>query len=199
MRPTSSRNRVVLSLLLGSATGLPVRAGVVAFTDIDEFRAVAGPLVEIDFAVLPDGSPPRGSGEVEITPDFNYTDRGVTFSSPQPILKLLFNPDARTLLAGSPSEIRNWIEAEFDPLVIAVGVATIDTLSVYSVDGVLLAESPSAGFVGFASESPIHLAVVDTGSNGAAITSILFEPVPEPVTIILLGAGAFAVVRRRSA
>ena len=71
-------NAIVWGVVIG--LGLPgaVRAGFVTYTDVDEFRAAAGNVQEIDFELLPDGSP-SVDGTL-ITPDFNYTDQGVTFS-----------------------------------------------------------------------------------------------------------------------
>jgi hypothetical protein len=174
-------------------------AGIVSYTDIDEFRAAAGPLVEIDFTILPNGSPAPVNVPFDVTPEFNYTDWGVTFSSPVPDLRMLSSgEEGGTLSAVShKSGIRSWIEAEFAPPVLAVGVTTRSPFFVYDMNGVLLAQATSPGFIGFTSDIPIALGVIDRNSNGANITSILFHPIPEPVTLLLLGAGALVVVARR--
>lgn len=186
----------IVGLLSVSVTALG--GPVTVFTDLEAFRAAAGPLVEIDFTTLPDGSPAPLFVPVQVTPEFNYPDFGVTFSSHEPELLLMGHVQGgATLFAVSKSGIRNWIEADFEPPVYAVAVNTGAVLSVFDLDSNLLAQSPSAGFIGFVSDTPIGLGMIDNNSNGAAITSILFQPVPEPATLLLLGAGAFFVARRR--
>lgn len=109
--------------LIFLALAAPARAGVVVFTDIDEFRAAAGPLVEIDFNMLPDGVPSPDFVGVDITPEFNYTEMGVTFSSPVGNLRVVGSGD-HDLLASAQSKFHTWIEAEFEPLTYAIGMNT---------------------------------------------------------------------------
>src|SRR5690348_941689 len=45
--------------------------------------AMGAPLRQIDFETLPDGSPSH-AGPIYITPTFNYTEHGATFSSALP-------------------------------------------------------------------------------------------------------------------
>lgn len=179
------------------ASAVPASGGVVSYTNIDEFRAAAGDLVEIDFTVLPNGLPSADFGQTDLTPEFNYTDWGVTFSSPVPRLTILANQSGASLGAVSnKSSIRNWIEAEFDPPVFAIGFTTGGVfgpyLSVFDANRGLVGESRAInGFLGIVSDVPIDLAIIDENSNGVSIGSILFQPVPEPAAWLLLGAGAW--------
>ncbi|MGB2985565.1 MAG: PEP-CTERM sorting domain-containing protein [Phycisphaerae bacterium] len=195
--------RIMLSTVVAMSLVAAARAGpVTTFTDLDEFRAAAGSLVEIDFSLSPDGSPSPLDAPIQITPEFNYTDFGVTFSSHEPELRLIGHSEGGgTLFAISESGTRNWIEAQFDPLVYAVAITTGGAVfSIYGAQGERLAESVfESRFVGFTSDVPIDLAVIDGNSNGVNITGMLFRPVPEPVTLLLLGAGALVVARRRKA
>lgn len=196
--------RIALSIVGLLLLSVSARAGpVTVFTDSEAFRAAAGPLMEIDFSTLPDGTPSPNFMPIEITPEFNYDHLGVRFSSAAPSLFIVGNV-THDLLAVSKSGIRNWIEADFEPQVFAIGFTDGAVfgplLSIFDADDQLLAESRSInGFIGMISDDPIDLAVIDENSNGVAITSILFQPVPEPVTLVLLGAGAYFMVRRSRA
>ena len=78
--------RIVLSTVVGVSLAGNASADVVTFTDLDAFLEAAGDVQEIDFETLPDGTP-----SVRFTPitlEFNYTDQGVTFSSPLPTLQI---------------------------------------------------------------------------------------------------------------
>lgn len=178
------------------------RAGIVVFDNIDEFRAAAGPLVEIDFSVLPDGTPTPSSGQFPLTPDFNYSDWGVTFSSPRADLHVLGHPDGSSLVAISKSSLRNWIDVGLSPDVFAVAFKDASVfgpyLSIYDGDDMLLSEVRAMnGFIGIVSDVPIHLARIDDHSNVAAIGTLLFHPVPEPNTLALLIIGALGFAKRK--
>lgn len=191
----------ILSLFL---TGT-LHAGVVTFTDIDAFFEAAGNVQVIDFSVLPDGSPSY-SGAL-ITPEFNYTDWGVEFSSNHPdTAPLQIVGDAEWLCAcpiNTSDPNRNWIIAEFVEPVTAIGIlfGGDQALTIYS-ERTLLASRVFGGsgfpfFLGLISDEPIISARIDAGDNTSAISSFYFSPVPEPATLLLLGVGAFAVLRRR--
>jgi hypothetical protein len=183
-----------VTFLLASAG---VRAGVVTYHDIDAFREAAGDLVEIDFDTLPDGSPSPDFTTVDLTPEFNYTDWGVTFSSPVPRLYIVGSTGHALVAISNKSSIRNWIEADFEPPVYALGVMTLAPVAIFGLDNSFLGEFGSAGFIGMISEEPIDLAVIDTNDDGVNVSGFLFRPVPEPASLLLLIAGAFAVARRR--
>ncbi len=185
--------------LLSLALCVPAQAGVVVFTDIDEFRAAAGPLVEIDFNTLPDGSPSPLHEIVDITPEFNYTNLGVTFSSPGPLLYVFRSIDGASLAASTDSSGHTWLEAEFDPHVFAVGVTIPggNNLTVFDIQRELLGEVSGGGFLGLISDVSIDLAILDRNTAGVVITSILIQPVPEPATLFLLSAGILLFARRR--
>ncbi len=112
-----------------------VRAGFVTYTDVDAFRAAAGNVNEIDFELLPDGSP--SVDETFITPEFNYTDQGVTFSSPFPELFVAGSPGIFELGAHFPDTSgRNWIIADLVTPAWAVGIFFPGgtTLSIFDVN-----------------------------------------------------------------
>lgn len=197
-----------IAIVWGAAMwlGLPggARAGWVSYTDVDAFLDAAGPVQEIDFETLPDGSP--SVADTEITPDFNYTDQGVMFSSPFPILAITapiegsgFPLTASNLDTGA----RNWIIADFVTPAFAVGIVFPGqtTLSALDADEQLIASVSGGGsgagwFLGIVSDVPIETAIGDRGSSFEIWESFLFTPVPEPTTLVLLCAGALAVYRR---
>jgi len=197
--------RVLLFGWFLSAEGVVSHAGVVTFlNDYEGFLAAAGDVRTIDFETLPDGSPSHVG--MHITPDFNYTSQGVTFSSPTGAPFISGNPvSGFGLMADAYFEQqRTWIIATLTQGALAVGFFGPGTefLSVYGGDGTLLDEAVVPGnvvdwFVGFVSDVPIARAVGDLGGTGAAIQAFAFTPVPEPMTVFLLLIGAFAAVRRR--
>ena len=198
-------NRAGIFGCLVALLGLPVsaRAGFVSYTDEAAFRAAAGAVQEIDFETLPDGSP--SVDDTLITPDFNYTDQGVTFSSPFPTL--LVGGVPRDFMLGSQNAdttARNWITADLVTPAAAVGIFSFSgrtTLSVFGADDALIGSATLVGsgddlFVGIVSDLPIATVVQDRGSSGELMQDFLFTPVPEPATLLLLTVGVLGVVRR---
>ncbi len=193
----------VLALLLFATQA---RAGFVTYTDVNKFRAAAGNVNEIDFELLPDGSP-SFSGAL-ITPEFNYTNQGVDFFSHNPILQIAGNPDSGfNLRAGlNQSDARNWIIAELLTPATAIGLffPGHTSVSIFDEAGALIAlEEFGFGeldpFAGFVSDVPIGSVIVDRGIELQSIESFLFTPIPDPGTLLLLGAGAVGVFARRAA
>ncbi|HNQ24970.1 MAG TPA: hypothetical protein PKK06_17975 [Phycisphaerae bacterium] len=100
-------------VVLGAARTPAARADVVWYVnDYPGFvTAVGEGLQVIDFETLPDGSPSYAGAL--ITPEFNYTDQGATFSSPRPVLGISGSVLGHSLEADSyPYHPRNWITAE---------------------------------------------------------------------------------------
>ncbi len=198
------RQRLAKSIVLGLAVTAAgrVEAGVVTYTDIDAFLAAADDAREIDFETLPDGSP-SVSG-TEITPEFNYTGQGVTFSSAAPPLRILLTGELFYLTAGIASEPRNWIIADLVTPAWAVGVAFpgSTTLSVFDTKEHLLGSIDHGGsgvgfFAGIVSDEPIAFATADSGTSGEVIGSFLFTPVPEPTTLVMVGVCTVILFLRR--
>jgi hypothetical protein len=201
MKPVRSIS-FIGALLLAEAA---VTAGTVStfVNDYPGFLAAAGDVHVIDFETLPDGSPSHVG--VEITPDFNYTSQGVTFSSPTGHPFISGNPvSGFGLLADGYPDTRTWVTATLAPPASAIGSfgPGFEFLSVYDGAGKLLAEGvvPDEGgdwFVGFVSEVPIASVVADLGETHAGIQTFTFAPVPDPGTLLLLLAGVVAAVRRQ--
>ncbi len=202
-----SLRRIMLSAVGVLCLSITVRAGpVTTFTDIDAFLEAAGDVREIDFETLPDGTPSvRGT---LITPEFNYTDQGVTFSSPYPVLVITAPIEGSgfplsALFEGGSG--RNWIIADFVPSALAVGIVFpgTTTLSTFDADEQLIVGVSGGGsgagwFLGIVSDVPIARVIGDRGGlSGEAWESFLFTPVPEPSTIVLVVIGAASVMRRR--
>jgi hypothetical protein len=160
------------------------------------------PLQFINFETLPNGQP-SVSG-TQITPSFNYTHLGVTFSAPvgTPTVAgsgpgqfglqvLAFNPPAHT-----------WLRADFVHPSLGAGIwfPGRTTLSAYDTADNLIANitygfSGGPWFMGIYSEIPIAYMIVDRGSNIEGINDFIFNPIPEPVSALLLAALPF--VRQR--
>lgn len=188
------------------ALGAPARAGpVTTFTDLDAFLEAAGDVREIDFETLPDGTP-SVAGTL-ITPDFNYTDQGVTFLTPYPELRIGTPPQGGgfpLFATAGDTALRNWIIADFVTPAWAVGIVFPGhtTLSAFDADEELVARISGGGsgagfFLGIVSDLPIASATGDRGASAEVWDSFAFTPIPEPVTLLLLGGGALVVLRRR--
>lgn len=201
--------RTILALTLaataiwtaGTARGGTFQAFV---NDFDGFVEAAGEVTIIDFETLPDGN--RAFSGALITPEFNYTDLGVTFSTQAPRLNISGNPISGFNLCACPEQSndpnRNWIIADFVDSVSAVGFfyggrSTLTIFNEFEIDfaNVGFAGSGSGFFVGLVSEDPIAFATADAGRNSEIINSFAFAPIPEPATLVLFGIGAAAVIR----
>ena len=169
-----NRRHVFFMLMSGLVAGAGVHqaeAGVVqTFTDRDAFLAAAGNVREIDFETLPNGNP-SFSGAL-ITPEFNYTNQGVTFSSPFPELRINGSPGGFSLLSiNHDTGARNWLIADFVIPAVAVGIVFSGhtTLSAFDGNERLLASifggAPGGGhFLGIVSSIPIDIAIGDLGA-----------------------------------
>jgi hypothetical protein len=192
---------IALFALLSSPS---TQADIVSFTSIDAFLDAVDDIQILDFATLPDGSPSIPG--TPITPDFNYTDQGVTFSSPFPVLRIGFPSDAGLGLdvQNPDSGARNWLIADFAPPVSAVGVTFPghSTLSIYGGNNQLLDSLSYGGggfgfFLGFVSDTPIYRAIGDRGASFQTWDTMFYAPVPEPATFLLMTFGAVCLIGRR--
>jgi hypothetical protein len=169
------------------------------------------PLRFIDFETPPAGTPPPNG---QITPEYNYTAQGVTFSQgflrpPQPweqrYVRLGIGgwPGDRDLIADWPYR-RTWIIAD---LVVPSPAVAIDfpgatRLAAFDAAGNLLARSnyyggPGDGwFLGIVSDVPIARITADSGTDGESISTFLFNPTPEPMTLGLLALGVASALAR---
>ncbi len=171
------------------------------------------PLRIIDFETPPEGTPPPNG---QITPEYNYTAQGVTFSQgfltpPQPWEQLY----VRFQIAGQPGNRglqaswdfrRTWIIAD---LVVPSPAVAIDfpgstRLSAFDSAGNLLARSdywggPGGGwFLGIVSDVPIARITADDGDDANRIDTFFFNPTPEPASAMLILAAAPLLRRFRS-
>jgi hypothetical protein len=200
-------SRIILSAGIVALGAEFAQAGPILFiNDYEGFVEAAGDVQTIDFETLPDWSPSY-SGAL-ITPEFNYTDQGVTFFSQAPRLEIVGNSEGGFGLCACPEQssdpTRNWIIAELVQPAWAVGYFFPGTsmLSAYDATGNFIAGASFTGggngfFLGVVSDVPIASATADRGWNSEMIESFLFTPVPEPATLILLTLGAVTVIRRR--
>ncbi len=196
-----TRTRVPLAFILCMFAVPSARAGIVTFTDIDAFLAAAGDVHEINFETFPDGSPSVGG--TYLTPEFNYTDQDVTFSSPNDAPAIVGGDGYFILRVGGPSEQRNWIVADLVVPATSVGIIFPGhtRLFAFNGDGDLITTVTGGGsgggfFLGMISETPIAWAITDRGHSVEVIESFLFTPVPEPTTVLLVAVGAAALLRR---
>jgi hypothetical protein len=212
MRFFSARRWSLLAvvLLIGGVTIKPVSGGPVTFlNDYEGFLAAAGDVRVIDFETLPDGSPSHVG--VPITPEFNYTSQGVTFSSPTGDPFIGGNPvSGFDLIADGYPDQRTWITADLSPAASAVGVFFVGFMELGALDAqgevIAIAEYGGDGiqvppfFVGILSDKPILRAIADSHNLvdfHSLILDFAFTPIPEPTTIVLLTLGAVAAARRR--
>lgn len=181
------------------------QAGVVTFTDYNAFLEAAGDVHVIDFETLPDGSP--SVADTLITPDFNYTDQGVTFSSPFPELFIREQNEGEFALSAFhiESSARNWIIADLVTPASAIGIffpgntaLTILDLNEQIIISIEGGGSGSGWFLGIVSDTPISSAIGDRGASFQSFESFVFSPIPEPGTMILLALGVFAILYRRN-
>lgn len=211
------RNVLVFAVALSGAAlatpGVAVGASctfspiVCTFTNELEFVNWAslfpGGLRLIDFETLPDGSPAFTGAQ--ITPAFNYTPWGVTFSAPVEIPTITGPAGDRGLRAFDPDSIvREWIQAELVRGTTAVGVDFGGGTTLYAYDAtdaeiarVSFSASGSPWFLGIVSEVPIRRVRVDRGANFEEIGKFVFNPIPEPATGVLMALGVMAARQRR--
>jgi hypothetical protein len=151
------------------------------------------PLQFINFETLPNGQPSISG--TQITPSFNYTHLGVTFSAPvgTPIIggSGPGDHDLRVLAFSPPAH--TWLRADFSHPSLGAGIwfngAT--ALTAFDANDSVIASmsygfSGGPWFVGIYSEIPIAYVTADRGSNVSVISDFIFNPIPEPASALLL-------------
>jgi len=195
--------RVICFTVCLAAVAMPVNADVLTFEDdYPGFVEAAGPLSEIDFETLPDGSPSMSS--VEITDTFNYDDQGVHFSAPFPYPYIAGNPESGFDLQVFQNFEDTWIIGDLITPAQAVGGFFGGTTELCAFDDIgseiacVIYSDPGPGnFVGIVSDVPIHSLTFSDGTNSESIDAFVFSPVPEPGTLALIGSGVLLLIRRR--
>lgn len=199
--------RLFSAVLLLAASGV-VHAGTIQtfINDYDGFLAAAGSVQTLDFETLPDGTPTVGG--TLITPEFNYTAEGVTFSSPIPRLVMAGNPDLGFGLRAMAfsGDLHTWIDAAFVVPVSAAGVffpGNTEFTLFENAGGLLgMFDAPSGGipysFFGVISDVPIARLIGDRGTSGESWEAMVFQPIPEPgpLTLVSLGTASTLAMRR---
>lgn len=186
--------RIWVSLGLTLAAGTCATAGVIEFTDRDEWIAAVGTFTTIDFTGFPEGT--------FITDQFS--DLGVTFTGGNEHVALDGNafPNDSAGLVSNFADIQFefatpqfWIAVDFPGLIqfeLFSGGQLVSTSSVF--DDIL------GSFAGLISTEPFDMAVIlDPTDMTVGIDDLHFgPPVPGPPTVAFLGlAGVFACRRRR--
>ena len=166
----------------------PAFADATAFVnDFPGWSAAAEVFETIDFETDPDGNPAQSG--VDITPEFNYTDQGATFSSNAEQLGAFFgfcgNPTSGfnlCALGQSPQQL--FIRADFVETVNAVGIFFPGgtTLSIFDQNDQLIASqshvsSGSELFLGFVTDEPIAYAMASRDAFLEHIEAIHFSPI----------------------
>lgn len=200
---------LVLAALSTTAVGTTTaRADVQVFVNqfVDWLIAAQAPIRSVDFRTLPNGMPSQG-GE-PITPVFNYTHLGVMFSPPHPVdfFGIGGNPTGGfdlTSFINHPLG-RAWIIADLVRPTNAAGAffPGNTTVSIFDTQGILLGSQSFAGaggsfFIGFVSDTPIARTTIDRGSSAEGIEAFVFNPIPEPGTLLLASMVGLFLARRR--
>jgi hypothetical protein len=180
-----------------------IQQPICTFPDDDAgFMLAAGTLRTIDFETLPNGSP-SVNGTL-ITPSFNYTNQGVTFTPAEGLMYIIGTgppPDAHGLAADAPQPSVNSIISDFVVPTPAVGIYFGGgTLEAFDEFGTLLGSvsfgRPGISFEGIVSDVPIARAVISQGIESEIINSFLFNPTPEPASVVLAATGAIVLLKR---
>jgi hypothetical protein len=170
-----------------------------------EFIASAGGVAGlrlIDFETGPDGLPSY-PGEI-ITPSFNYTDLGVTFTAPIGVMRISGPSGGRGLLVDTlPPFPHTWIDARFETSTNAAGIWYSGGTSLYAYDlhdtllGQITYSAPGgAWFLGITSDIPIARVVADRNAGLESIADFVFNS-PESRTLSLLLLGSPMLLRHR--
>ena len=178
--------RLLIALAVMTYSGTLAHAQVRRFrNDYEGFRNAAGPLSEIDFETLPDGSPSRPG--VDITSQFNYDAQGAHFSSPRPRLEIAGNPETDFHLDAYAPYYHTWIVADPTVTTFAVGAFFPGDTNMCAYDDALVllgcasyGQSGSGFFVGLIASTPIARVTFDSNTNLEGISSYVFAPIPEP-------------------
>jgi hypothetical protein len=198
---------IAIPLCGGCLGGSRASGAVQVFiNDYAGFQAAAGPLSMIDFETLPDGSPSVAG--TPITSAFNYDLRGAHFSSP--ISEPFITGNAQfgfNLTALAPSLQLTWIDVGLAAPVRAFGVffPSRTRLYIFNADQQLIAwtqyaQTGASGlFLGLISDAPIYAAMINRGSDGEVIHSVVFEPIPEPGSACMFAFMGAVLTRRRVA
>jgi hypothetical protein len=166
------------------------------------FMHAAGQLRTIDFESLPNGSPSVNG--TPITPSFNYTSQGVTFSPSEGSMYIIGTglppPDSHGLAADAPVGVINAVVADLVVPTSAVGIYAAGTLDLYDASGSRFLEMTyfDQAFLGVVSDIPISRAVLTQGIEGVIIDSFVFNPTPEPASFSLLAFLGLVFHRRCS-
>ncbi len=188
-----ARSVAVFVVLLAARS----QAEVITFLDdFEGFLEAAGDVQVIDFETLPDGSP-SVAGTL-ITPDFNYTDQGVTFTVPVPSLYIAGNEVNGFGLYAQEDEDTELTEIVSD-LVTPASAVGVDfpgftTLLAYDEQGELIASEyfggPGGHFIGLVSDTPIAYTVNTRYAPAEYLHAYYFTPVPEPASGLILACCA---------
>ena len=175
---------VFLGLMLAGAVFASACASIF-IDDFVGFDEATGPLNDIDFETLPDGTPSIAG--TLITPQFNYGGQGVEFTAGTvadvPPMIIAGNPTTGfDLRAQGDSGADVGIRIDFPSSVSAAGIffPGNTTLTIFSefgleIDTVSFSGSGSDFFLGFASATPIEFAIVSRGSDIESIQSLVFS------------------------
>lgn len=179
-------------------------AGVVWFyDDYAGWTEAAGNVYTIDFETMPNGLPSIAGAD--ITPEFNYTAQGVTFSGPVTIPFLAGNTTGGFGLTvdSSPTSDPNWIIADLveNSRAVAIDFVSSSRLKLYDTSGELIDTQLHLGqgvhFLGAVSDEPIDSVIATRGSTIQRIESFSFAPVPEPSALIAVLLGVLCSHPRR--